>query len=59
MLEADKQNESMCGRIDGLTHLSTELWRCETAVVISGDSHEDGIDVGGSSDGGGDIFPDG
>ena len=58
MLEADKQNESTCGWIDGLTHLSIELWRCETAVVISGDSHEDGIGVGGSSDAGGDIFPD-
>ena len=59
MLEADKQNESMCGRIDGLTQLSTELWRCETAVVISSDSDEDGIGVGGSSDGGGDIVPGG
>ena len=58
LLEADKQNESMCGRIDGLTHLSTELWRCETAVVISDDSHADGIGVGGRSDAGGDIFLD-
>ena len=49
----------MKGWTDKLTHLSKELWRCETAVVISGDSHEDGIDVGGSSDGGGDIFPGG
>ena len=44
---------------DRLTHLSSESWRCEIAGVISGDSDEDGIGVGGSSDNGGDIFPDG
>ena len=49
----------MSGRIDGLKHLSTESWRCKTAVLISGDSDKDSIGVGGSSDGGGDIFPDG
>ena len=49
----------MRARIDGLKHLSTELWRCKTAVVISGDSDKDSIGVGGSSDGGGDIFCDG
>ena len=49
----------MSGRIDGLKHLSTELWRCKTAVVISGDSDKDRIGVGGSSDGGCDIFPGG
>ena len=49
----------MNGWTDRLTHLSTESWKCKTAEVISGDSDEDGIGVGGSSDGGGDIFPDG
>ena len=49
----------MNGWTDRLTHLSTESWRCKTAEVISGDSDEDGIGVGGSSDGGGDIFPGG
>ena len=49
----------MNGWTDRLTQLSTDSWKCKTAEVISGDSDEDGIGVGGSSDGGGDIFPDG
>ena len=57
LLEAEKQNEWTGGRID--LHTFLQSWRCETAEVISGDSDEDGIGVGGSSDGGGDIFPDG
>ena len=49
----------MSGRIDGLKHISTESWRCKTAVVISAYSDKDSVGVGGSSDGGGDIVPGG
>ena len=49
----------MGGWTDRWTYLSTELWKCKTSGVISGDSDEDGIGVGGSSDGGGNIFPGG